>query len=77
VIPTNRLDLNLLNIFITIYRESSLTRASEILHLTQPAVSHSLARLRDQFDDPCSAARATKWSPRPWLSAWPTQSTLA
>jgi len=40
VIPTNRLDLNLLNIFITIYRESSLTRASEILHLTQPAVSH-------------------------------------
>jgi len=65
VIPTNRLDLNLLNIFITIYRESSLTRASEILHLTQPAVSHSLARLRDQFDDPLFRRQGNKMVPTP------------
>jgi DNA-binding transcriptional LysR family regulator len=48
----NRLDLNLLHVFDTIYREGSLTRAAQALHLTQPAVSHSLARLREHFDDP-------------------------
>ena len=48
----NRLDLNLLHVFDTIYREGSLTRAARALHLTQPAVSHSLSRLRDHFDDP-------------------------
>ncbi|HLV78314.1 MAG TPA: LysR family transcriptional regulator [Marinobacter sp.] len=48
----NRLDLNLLYVFDTIYREGSLTRAARALHLTQPAISHSLARLRDHFDDP-------------------------
>ncbi len=50
--PTRRLDLNLLHVFDTIYREGSLTRAAHSLHLTQPAVSHSLARLREHFDDP-------------------------
>ncbi|WP_148862005.1 LysR family transcriptional regulator [Marinobacter fonticola] len=49
---TNRLDLNLLHVFDTIYREGSLTRAAQALHLTQPAVSHSLSRLRDHFNDP-------------------------
>lgn len=49
---TNRLDLNLLHVFDTIYREGSLTRAAQALHLTQPAVSHSLARLREHFNDP-------------------------
>lgn len=48
----NRLDLNLLHVFDTIYREGSLTRAARALHLTQPAVSHSLARLREHFNDP-------------------------
>jgi DNA-binding transcriptional LysR family regulator len=48
----NRLDLNLLHVFDTIYREGSLTRAAEALFLTQPAVSHSLARLREHFADP-------------------------
>ena len=47
----NRLDLNLLHVFDTIYREGSLTRAARALHLTQPAVSHSLTRLRHHFDD--------------------------
>lgn len=47
-----RLDLNLLHVFDTIFREGSLTRAAQSLHLTQPAVSHSLARLREHFDDP-------------------------
>lgn len=48
----SRVDLNLFVVFDAIYREGNLTRASEQLHLSQPAVSHALARLRERFDDP-------------------------
>ncbi|MBK8197058.1 MAG: LysR family transcriptional regulator [Acidobacteria bacterium] len=46
------LDLNLLPVLEAIYTERSLTRASESLHLTQPAVSNALSRLRLHFEDP-------------------------
>jgi DNA-binding transcriptional LysR family regulator len=45
------LDLNLLRVFDAIYRERHLTRAGVRLCLTQPAMSHALARLRATFDD--------------------------
>jgi DNA-binding transcriptional LysR family regulator len=45
-------DLNLLSIFVAIGEELNLSRASERLRLSQPALSHALSRLRDQFDDP-------------------------
>lgn len=48
----SRLDLNLLVVFDAIFSESSITRASTKLFLTQPAVSHALARLRSAFSDP-------------------------
>ncbi|WP_257446403.1 LysR family transcriptional regulator [Archangium lipolyticum] len=47
-----QLDLNLFRVFDVIYRERNLTRAAEILFLSQSAVSHALARLREQLDDP-------------------------
>lgn len=47
-----RIDLNLFRVFVAIYKEKNLTRASEQLFLSQPAVSHALARLRDHFNDP-------------------------
>lgn len=46
------IDLNLLPVLEAIYTERSLTRASETLHITQPAVSNALARLRTHFEDP-------------------------
>lgn len=46
------IDLNLLPIFEAIYMERSLTRASEVLHVTQPALSNALVRLRRAFGDP-------------------------
>lgn len=46
-----RYDLNLLVVLCAIHDEGSITRAAAKLHLTQPAVSHALARLRDVFDD--------------------------
>jgi len=61
----NRLDLNLLHVFDTIYREGSLTRAAKALHLTQPAISHSLARLRDHFNDPLFTRQGNQMVPTP------------
>jgi DNA-binding transcriptional LysR family regulator len=45
-------DLNLLVVFDAVMSERSVTRAAERLHLTQPAVSHALSRLRATFADP-------------------------
>ena len=47
----SRIDLNLFVVFEAIYSEGSITRAAEVLHLTQPAVSHALARLRETLKD--------------------------
>lgn len=46
-----KLDLNLLVVLEAIYSEGGVSRAGDKLHLTQPAVSHALARLRGLFDD--------------------------
>jgi DNA-binding transcriptional LysR family regulator len=46
------LDFNLLKALDALLDERSVTRAAERLHLTQPAVSGMLTRLRESFDDP-------------------------
>jgi DNA-binding transcriptional LysR family regulator len=48
----SRVDLNLFTVFDAIYTEGSVTRASQKLNLTQPAISHALGRLRELFGDP-------------------------
>ena len=45
------IDMNLLRVFDTVYRERHLTRAGKYLCLTQPAMSHALSRLRALFGD--------------------------
>lgn len=47
----NRLDLNLLVALDAVLQTRSITQAAQRLHRTQPAVSNSLARLRDYFGD--------------------------
>lgn len=47
----NRLDLNLLIALDALLTECSITRAAEKIHLSQPATSGALARLRDYFGD--------------------------
>jgi DNA-binding transcriptional LysR family regulator len=46
-----RLDLNLLRVFDAVFDDRSLLRAGRRLHLSQSAVSHALARLRDGVGD--------------------------
>lgn len=48
----NNVDLNLFIVFDAIYSEANLTRAGQVIGLTQPAVSNALARLRATFNDP-------------------------
>ncbi len=47
----NEIDLNLLKIFDAVYAEGSVSRAAQRIGLTQPSVSHGLARLRTIFAD--------------------------
>ncbi len=44
-------DLNLFVVFDVIYTERNLTKAGEVLGITQPAVSNALSRLRENFND--------------------------
>ncbi len=47
-----RIDLNLLIVLDAILAERNITRAADRLHLSQPALSHALARLRIALNDP-------------------------
>ena len=44
-------DLNLFLTFEVIYTQRNLTKAAQVLGITQPAVSNALARLRNTFND--------------------------
>ena len=61
----SRIDLNLFVVFDAIYTEASITRASEALALSQPAVSHALARLRTLLDDPLFVRSGHSMQPTP------------
>lgn len=58
-------DLNLLVVFNAIYEEKSLTRAGQRLRLTQPAISHSLNRLRSAFNNQLFVRHGHQMVPTP------------
>ena len=47
-----RIDLNLLISLHILLQEGSVSRAADRLSITQPAMSKTLGRLRETFDDP-------------------------
>ncbi|EMT6576516.1 MULTISPECIES: LysR family transcriptional regulator [Providencia] len=47
-----KLDLNQLVTLLVLLRERHVSRAAEVLHKSQPAVSHTLNQLRELFQDP-------------------------
>lgn len=69
MVNLSRIDLNLFVIFDVIYQEANLTRAAERLHLSQPAVSHALARLRTHFNDPLFERTGKGMLPTPLAKA--------
>lgn len=62
---TKRLDYSLLLALDALLSEGSVTRAARRMHLSQPAMSHALARLRDAFDDPIMVRGAGGMVPTP------------
>ena len=51
-IQLHKIDLNLLSTFEALMEDGSVAGAAEKLNVTPSAVSHTLGRLRTQFDDP-------------------------
>jgi DNA-binding transcriptional LysR family regulator len=73
------LDLNLLRVLDALLAERNVTRAAARLHLSQPALSNALARLRRAFDDPLlvRTPRGMVPTPRAAALAGPVHRALA
>jgi DNA-binding transcriptional LysR family regulator len=73
------LDLNLLRLFDAVYRTGNVSRAAELLDLTQPAASQGLSRLRTLIHDPLftRTARGMQPTPKAQRLADPVRQALA
>ena len=60
-----RLDLNLLVALEALLEERNVSQAAERLFITQSAMSKTLGRLRDLFDDPLFIRKASGMVPTP------------
>jgi LysR family nod box-dependent transcriptional activator len=56
----NKLDLNLLVALDALLAEQNISRAAERLHLSQPATSNALGRLREYFEDELLSVQGRK-----------------
>jgi len=65
----NNFDLNLLRVFDAILQTRSVTTAASNLHLTQPAVSKQLNRLRELLEDPLFVRTNDGMAPTPRAEA--------
>lgn len=61
-----QLDLNLLRVFDALLQDSSVTTASERLHLSIPATSRALNRLRHAMKDPILVRAGRGMAPTPF-----------
>lgn len=62
-IPVSRLDLNLFRVMDAVYEHGGISAAARQLHLSQPAVSHALARLRRVWGDPLFVRQGNRMVP--------------
>lgn len=64
--PTEQLDLNLLRVLDALLDSSSVSKAAEILHLSIPATSRALGRLRRAMNDPILVRAGRGMVPTPF-----------
>lgn len=78
VMDIRAVDLNLLVAFDMLLRLNSVSRAAEALHLSQPAMSFALSKLRQTFGDPLfiRTSRGIRPTPRAEQLARPIQQVL-
>lgn len=62
----NKVDLNLLKIFVTVYQERSLRKASEKLFVTTPAVSQSIKKLKESLGEELFVLSNKQFLPTPY-----------
>jgi DNA-binding transcriptional LysR family regulator len=62
----NRIDINLYPLFITIFEQKSISKAAQILCITQSAASHALQRLRQHLQDDLFVRAGSKMLPTPF-----------
>ena len=65
-IDLRKIDLNLLLLFEVLMQEGSVSKAADQLGRTQSAVSHALARLREQLGDPLLIKVGGRMRPSPY-----------
>lgn len=65
-IQLHRIDLNLLVVFEALMTEGSVAAAAETLGKTPSAISHALARLREQVGDPLLVKVGGRMQPSPF-----------
>lgn len=63
---SRQVDLNLLELFETVYRTRNLTASGSILGLSQPAVSRGLGRLREAYGDALFVRQQRGVAPTPF-----------
>lgn len=69
----NKVDLNLYRVLVAVHQTQSVSKAAEQLHITQPAVSHALGKLREAFNDPLFERDGRSMKPTPkMLSMFPS-----
>ena len=75
----HEIDLNLLRLFDAVYRTRNVSRAADLLEITQPAASQGLARLRALIHDPLfmRAAGGVQPTPRAQRLAQPVRQALS
>lgn len=59
----SRIDLNLFRVLDAIHVHGGVSAAARALHLTQPAVTHALGRLRDHLGDPLFVRQGNRLVP--------------
>lgn len=62
-LPLSRIDLNLFRVMDAVFVHGGISGAARHLHLSQPAVSHALARLREALGDPLFVRQGNRMLP--------------
>lgn len=62
----HRIDINLYPLFIAVFEQNSISKAAQILYMSQSAASHALQRLRLQLQDDLFVRFGPKMQPTPF-----------